>query len=276
VEEIAAGFLVRPASVAQRLVRAKESIRRVGAQVEIPAEPEVPGRLDAALRAIYLMFNEGYSAHAGPTAVRAELCHEAIRLVELLAASPVTDRPDVHALLALLCFQASRLPARSADDGALILLAEQDRGRWDRSLIARGFRALERAATGETLTAYHLEAGIAAAHAAAPRFGDTDWRGILDLYDQLMTVNPSPVVALNRSVALAEVEGPAAALAALEAAAGSPQLARYYLLPATRAALLDRLDRRAEAVLEYRKAHELAGTDQERRWIESRIGRGEG
>jgi RNA polymerase sigma-70 factor (ECF subfamily) len=274
VEEIAAGFLVRPSSVAQRLARAKETIRESGAQVELPADDELPTRLDAVLRAVYLLFNEGYSAHAGDTAVRAELCREAIRLAELLAASPITQRPDVDALLALLCFQASRLPARANDAGALILLAEQNRAQWDHALIARGFRALERAAVGETLTRYHLEAGIAAAHAAAATFAATDWRGILDLYDQLLELHPSPVVALNRAVALAEVEGPAAALAALERTADAPQLTRYYLLPATRAALLDRLDRRTEALAEYWKAFELAGTEQERKWIEKRIGDG--
>ena len=275
VEEIAAGFLARPSAVAQRLVRAKDVLRETQAQVELPADDELPGRLDAVLRAVYLLFNEGYSAHAGDTTVKAELCREAIRLAELLAASPVTQRPDVDALLALLCFQASRLPARADDDGALILLAEQNRALWDRSLIARGFRALERAAVGETLTHYHLEAGIAAAHAAAPTFAATDWRGILDLYDQLLELHPSPVVALNRAVALAEVDGPVAALEALERAAGAPQLTRYYLLPATRAALLDRLGRRAEAAVEYRKALQLAGTEQERRWIEKRIGDGD-
>jgi RNA polymerase sigma-70 factor (ECF subfamily) len=275
VEEIAAGFLARPTAVAQRLVRARETLRRAGAQVELPPDQELPGRLDAVLRAVYLMFNEGYSAHAGPTTVRAELCGEAIRLAELLAASPVTERPDVHALLALLCFQASRLPARADDDGALVLLAEQDRTRWDRGLIARGFRALERAAAGETLSTYHLDAGIAAAHAAAPTFAGTDWRGILDLYDQLLALHPSPIVALNRAVALAEVHGPAAALEALERAADAPQLSRYYLLPATRAALLERLGRRTEATTEYRKALALAGTEQERRWIERRIAENE-
>jgi RNA polymerase sigma-70 factor (ECF subfamily) len=273
VEEIAAGFLARPSAVAQRLVRAKDVLRETQAQVELPADDELPGRLDAVLRAVYLLFNEGYSAHAGDTTVKAELCREAIRLAELLAASPVTQRPDVDALLALLCFQASRLPARADDDGALILLAEQNRALWDRGLIAQGFRALERAAVGETLTRYHLEAGIAAAHAAAPTFAATDWRGILDLYDQLLELHPSPVVALNRAVALAEVDGPAAALEALERAADAPQLTRYYLLPATRAALLDRLGRRAEAAAEYRKALLLAGTEQERRWIGARIGR---
>jgi RNA polymerase sigma-70 factor (ECF subfamily) len=257
--------------VAQRLVRAKDVLRGTGAQVELPADDDLPGRLDAVLRAVYLLFNEGYSAHAGDSAVRAELCREALRLAELLRASPVTQRPDVDALLALLCFQASRLPARADDDGALILLAEQNRALWDRGLIARGFRALERAAVGETLTRYHLEAGIAAAHAAAPTFAATDWRGILDLYDQLLELHPSPVVALNRAVVLAEVEGPAAALDALEDVADAPQLTRYYLLPATRAALLHRLGRLADAAVEYRKALQLAGTEQERRWIQRRI-----
>jgi RNA polymerase sigma-70 factor (ECF subfamily) len=271
VDEIAAALLARPSAIAQRVVRAKETLRAASAEAELPPDHELPARLDAVLRAIYLLFNEGYSAHVGETVVRAELCREAIRLAELLATYQATDRPDVHALVSLLCFQASRLPARADDAGALLLLSAQDRTKWDRALIARGFRALERASAGETLTTYHLEAGIAAAHAAAATFAVTDWRGILDLYDRLVALHPSPVAALNRAVAVAEVHGPAAALEVLAPLADAPQLMNYYLLPATRAAMLERLGRRAAAAGEYARALDQAGTAQERRWIEGRI-----
>ena len=271
VDEIAAALLARPAAVAQRLARAKETLREAGAVAELPADDEMAERLDVVLHAIYLLFNEGYSAHVGETVVRAELCREAIRLAELLGSYLTTDWPDVHALLSLLCFQASRLPARADDAGSLLLLAEQDRGRWDRALIARGLREMERAAAGETLSPFHLEAAIAAVHAAAPTFADTDWHAILDLYDRLLRLHPSPVVALNRAVAVAEVHGPAAALDILGPLADAPQLRHYYLLPATRAAMLERIGSRGAAVEAYGEALTLAGTDQERRWIEAKI-----
>jgi RNA polymerase sigma-70 factor, ECF subfamily len=232
VEEIAAAFLAESEAIAQRLVRAKRQIREQAIAIEIPAEEELGGRLDSVLDVLYLLFNEGYSAHGGPNLTRAELCGEAIRLAEILAGNPATDRPVVHALLALMLLQASRLPARVDEAGDILLLAEQDRGVWDQELIGRGLRHLDRAASGRTITAYHVEAAIAAAHAVAVDDAATDWGYVVRLYDDLLAIKPSPVVELNRAIALAMTEGPAAGIAAIDRIEQDPALARYYLLPA--------------------------------------------
>ena len=232
VEEIAAAFLAESEAIAQRLVRAKRQIREQAIAIEIPAEEELGGRLDSVLDVLYLLFNEGYSAHGGPNLTRAELCGEAIRLAEILAGNPATDRPVVHALLALMLLQASRLPARVDEAGDVLLLAEQDRGVWDQELIGRGLRHLDRAASGRTITAYHVEAAIAAAHAVAVDDAATDWGYVVRLYDDLLAIKPSPVVELNRAIALAMTEGPAAGIAAIDRVEQDPALARYYLLPA--------------------------------------------
>jgi RNA polymerase sigma-70 factor, ECF subfamily len=232
VEEIAAAFLAEGDAIAQRLVRAKRQIREQAIAIEIPAEDELGGRLDSVLDVLYLLFNEGYSAHGGPNLTRAELCGEAIRLAEILAGNPATDRPVVHALLALMLLQASRLPARVDEAGDVLLLAEQDRGVWDQELIGRGLRHLDRAASGRTITAYHVEAAIAAAHAVAVDDAATDWGYVVRLYDDLLAIKASPVVELNRAIALAMAEGPAAGIAAIERIEQDPALAHYYLLPA--------------------------------------------
>jgi RNA polymerase sigma-70 factor (ECF subfamily) len=232
VDEIAAAFLVESDTIAQRLVRAKRQIREQAIAIEIPVEDELGGRLGSVLDVLYLLFNEGYSAHGGPNLTRAELCGEAIRLAEILAGNPATDRPVVHALLALMLLQASRLPARVDEAGDVLLLAEQDRGSWDQELIGRGLRHLERAASGRTITAYHVEAAIAAAHAVAVNDDATDWGYIVRLYDDLLAVKPSPVVELNRAIALAMAEGPTVGIAAIERIESDPALARYCLLPA--------------------------------------------
>jgi RNA polymerase sigma-70 factor, ECF subfamily len=232
VEEIAAAFLAESEAIAQRLVRAKRQIREQAIAIEIPAEEELGGRLDSVLDVLYLLFNEGYSAHGGPNLTRAELCGEAIRLAEILAGNPATDRPVVHALLALMLLQASRLPARVDEAGDVLLLAEQDRGVWDQELIGRGLHHLDRAASGRTITAYHVEAAIAAAHAVAVDDAATDWGYVVRLYDDLLAIKPSPVVELNRAIALAMTEGPAAGIAAIGRIEQDPALARYYLLPA--------------------------------------------
>ena len=232
VDEIAAAFLVESEAIAQRLVRAKRQIREQAIAIEIPVEDELGGRLASVLDVLYLLFNEGYSAHGGPNLTRAELCGEAIRLAEILAGNPATDLPVVHALLALMLLQASRLPARVDEAGDILLLAEQDRGAWDQELIGRGLRHLERAASGGTITAYHVEAAIAAAHAVAVNDDATDWGYIVRLYDDLLAVKPSPVVELNRAIALAMAEGPAVGIAAIERIESDPALARYCLLPA--------------------------------------------
>ncbi len=271
VEEIAAAFLARPATVAQRLVRAKRQIRAERLSLEIPAAEALPARLDSMLDVLYLLFNEGYAAHGGDNLVRAELCGEAIRLARLVAGHPPTDRPPVHALLALVLLQSSRLPARADAAGDVLLLAEQDRSRWDHALIAEGLQHLGRAAAGETVSVFHVEAAIAACHAAAPDEASTDWPYVLRLYDDLLALKPSPVVALNRAIALAMVDGPAAGIRALEALKRHRPLARYHLLPAALAALWRRAGVPATAARYYRAALALPSSSPERRFLQRRL-----
>ena len=197
VPEIARAFLARRSTIAQRLVRAQRRIRELRIPFEIPAPAELDGRLAEVLEVLYLLFNEGYGAHGGDSLVRSELCGEALRLASELAENPVTRRPAVDALVALLAFQSSRLPSRIDARGELVLLADQDRSSWDRRLIRLAFAHLERSAAGLEESTYHLEAGIAAHHAAAADSAETDWAAILELYDRLYEKNPSPVVALN-------------------------------------------------------------------------------
>lgn len=271
VTEIARAFLAKPATVAQWLVRAQRRIRERGLPFEVPGPAELSERLTAVLEVFYLMFNEGYGASDGDELVRRELCAEALRLTEELATLPATGRPEVHALAALLAFQASRLPARVDGDGNLVRLTDQDRRLWDRRLIHRGFAHLERAAAGDHLTAYHLQAAIAAQHAAAPDSGATDWPAILDLYDQLLELNRSPVVALNRAVALARVEGPEAALAALAEIEGHPAVAGYYLFHATRGELLREIGPSEAAARAFRRALTCPASGPERRFLEGKL-----
>jgi RNA polymerase sigma-70 factor (ECF subfamily) len=205
--EIARAFLETEPTVAQRLVRAKRKLRDVAEPFEVPAGEQLADRLDAVLEVLYLVFNEGYATHRGEEAVRADLCAEALRLVELLTRLPRTAEPRVHALAALFCFQAARLPARAASPGAVLVLDEQDRSLWDRELIRRGLHHFECSARGTELTAYHLQAEIASCHALADSLEATDWARICAAYDALLGIAPSPVVALNRAVALASSEG---------------------------------------------------------------------
>jgi RNA polymerase sigma-70 factor (ECF subfamily) len=214
--EIARAFLADERAIAQRIVRAKRTLGDARATFAIPAPNELPARLDGVLRVLYLIFNEGYQAHSGADPIRADLCEEAIRLVELLASHPVGDVARTHALAALLLFQASRLPARVDDDGNLFVLEEQDRSLWDRRLIDRAHRHLERAGRGEGVSTYHWEAAIAACHASAPEFARTDWRTIVECYDALSRMHDSPVIALNRAIAIAMLEGPARGIAEIE------------------------------------------------------------
>jgi len=271
VREIAAGFLARESTIAQRLTRAKRRIR----EAKIPfakVDPELlPERLPSVLDVLYLMFNEGYTAHDGDRLVRRDICNEALRLAVLIADHPVTGTPEANALCALFCFQAARFPTRQDAAGELLLLADQERAAWDRDLIGQGLIRLEHAAEGDRLSALHLEAGIASCHAVAPSFEATDWRAILGYYDQLAGLRDSPVVALNRAVALAMSDGPAAGLAALDAIAECPQLADYYLLPATRGELSRRLGDRAAARRHLSHALTLAPTDLARRFLKRRL-----
>jgi len=229
--EIAKAFLSEEATVAQRLVRAKRQIRDEDIGFDLPTGKELAARLDSALEVIYLMFNEGYVAQSGQDLVRQDLCGEALRLARLLAASSV-GTPRVHALVALMAFQAARLGARIDPAGELALLEDQDRTKWDQSLLALGFHHFGLSAEGPQISPYHLQAAIAAVHARAPSSSKTDWEMILDLYDQLMEISPSPIVALNRVVAVSKVRGIQPALLELRSLAAEPSLQTYYLLPA--------------------------------------------
>jgi len=269
--EIARAFLLSEDAVEQRLVRAKRLVRERGLRFELPGEVDLPNRLDAVLEVLYLLFNEGYGAHRGGSLVRADLVREAIRLGSLLLETEATRPPKARALLALFLLQGARLGARTAPDGTLVLLAEQDRSAWDASMIALGLDQLRLAAAGDELSTYHLEAGIAACHAAASSAEATDWDRILSLYDLLAALAPSPIVALNRAVAVAMVRGAEEALREVDAIAPQEALARYYLLPATRGELLRRTGDLAAAARAYADALELAGTDPERRFLERRL-----
>jgi RNA polymerase sigma-70 factor (ECF subfamily) len=267
VPEIARAFLTKEATIAQRLVRAKRAIRQQNLPYAMPEARDLPARLDAVLDALYLLFNEGYGATHGETLVRDDLCAEAIRLTTILAAHPAGDVPKVHALLALMLLHAARLPGRTDDAGDFLTLEAQDRTRWDRALIATGMRELLRAACGNELTAYHLQASIAACHATARTYAETDWPRILAAYDDLMARAPSPVVALNRAVAMAMVRGPEAGLAELETIRAMPGMAAYSLFHATRATFRAHTGDNDGARTAFTDALARAWTEPERRFL---------
>jgi RNA polymerase sigma-70 factor (ECF subfamily) len=269
--EIARAFLIQETTAAQRIVRAKKLIRERDLTFELPDHQLPRDRLDSVLEALYLMFNEGY-ASGGDQLLRRDLCEEAIRLARLTASHPATRAPQCDALLALFLLQSAREPARVDDRGDLFLLREQDRSLWDRSRIAEGILHLGRCADGDRLTRYHLEAGIAAEHGAAPDFAATNWASIAEQYEQLLALNPSPVVALNRAVALAQAHGAAAGLRELEKIEHHPALQRYHLLPAAMGALWRELGdaRAAERYLKRALACECSAP--ERRLLEKQIG----
>ena len=269
--EIARAFLVSEPTIAQRIVRAKRVLRDEQVPFTLPSGRELQARLDSVLEVVYLMFNEGYSAHAGEELIREDLCEEALRLARLVAGAPDTSVPAAHALAALLAFQAARIPARVDASGEMVLLEEQDRRRWNGSLVALGFAHLERSAAGERMTAYHLQAAIAAVHARGPDADSTDWPTILELYDELLAINPSPVVALNRVVAFSRVAGAHAALPVLAELEANPSLACYYLLPAVKAALLQDTGDHAGAAAAYRAAAALPCSAPERRFLARRL-----
>ncbi|MET7646851.1 RNA polymerase sigma factor [Streptomyces sp. NPDC005426] len=276
-EEIARAFLTTEPTVAQRIVRAKRALGRAGVPFEVPYGPERAARLGSVLEVIYLVFNEGYAATAGEDWLRPALCEDALRLARVLAGL-MPDEPEVHALAALLELQASRTAARTGPDGAPVLLADQNRARWDRLLIRRGLAALLRAAgtaaeAGQALGPYALQAAIAACHARAARYEDTDWAAITALYDRLAALAPSPVVELNRAVAVAMAEGPAAGLVLVDALVADPALKGYHLLPSVRGDLLERMGRTDEARAEFVRAAELTRNARERALLLGRAGR---
>ncbi len=271
IGEIARAFHMREAAIMKTLTRARQTIRDKGLQFAIPDNEDLGARLDAVNAAVYLLFNEGYLAHSGDRLVRAELCREAIRVVELILASRPLDPGKIHALAALMYLQASRLDARVDAKGRLLTIAEQDRSRWDQRLIRMGLGHLDASMHSTSQSPYHLQAAIAACHALAPTFEDTDWRRILELYDHLLTIEPSPTVALNRSVAVMMTEGPEAAIALLSVLEKEGALRDDHLLPALLADFNRRAGNEREAEAHYQKALTLAQGLPEKEFLRRRI-----
>ena len=271
VTEIARAFLTTDAAIAKRLTRAKQKIRDAHIPFEIPAGAEIARRLDGVLQALYLLFNEGYKASSGDKLVREEICQEAIRLATLLAAHPVGNRPKTHALLALMLLNGARFPTRVDEEGNLLLLESQDRGQWDQALIARGMRHFAQSAAGDEITEYHLQAAITACHCGARDYESTDWQQILSLYDALLAFDPSPVVALNRAIAVANLRGPAAGLEAIAAIPDRDKLSSYYLLHAVLGEFESRQNHRAVAARHFQEALRLAESRSERAFLEKKL-----
>src|SRR2546428_2298346 len=271
VTEISRAFLTTEAAIAKRVTRAKQKIQEAHVPFEIPVGDELTRRLDGVLQSLYLLFNEGYKASSGDKLVREELCNEAIRLTELLAKHRAGNQPKTHALLALMLLNAARTSARQDDEGNLLRLEEQDRTRWDQPMVERGMSHLRESASGEAVSEYHLQAGIAACHATAKDYSLTNWGRILSLYDRLMEFDDSPVIALNRAVAIANSHGPQAGLEAVRAIRDHEKLASYYLFYSVIGELEMRMNNREAAAEQFRKAFELAETKSERAFLLKRL-----
>ncbi len=270
--EIAAALLAKEGTIAQRLTRAKASLVASGAEFELPGSAELAQRLEGVLSVLYLLFNEGYRSHRGESLTRVDLVHEAVRLCALLTEQEETARPEVHALLALMLLQGARLPARVDTAGEVITLADQQRELWDAVWIGAGFANFAKSIGGERVTAYHIEAAIASLHASAASYAETDWVAIVAQYDQLLALRDDPVVKLNRAVAVAKAEGPAAGLACLDVmeSAAAP-LENYLLRHATRAFLCWELGDRERALRAFAAALRLPCSEPERRLLERRV-----
>jgi len=271
VTEISRAFLTTEAATAKRLTRARQKIQEARIAFEIPSGPDLIPRLDGVLHALYLLFNEGYKASAGENLIRKDICDEAIRLGTLLSSHAVGNQPATHALLALMFLNTARMPARLDPDDNLVRLCDQDRSKWDQSLIARGMFELAESASGPIVTIYHLQAGIAACHCAAPDQQSTDWSKILELYDQWIAFDNSPVVALNRAVAVAEVRGPAEGLAAIRTIGDLKSLENYYLLHSVLGELELRMNHCLAAAVHLEKALSLAEIKSERNFLEQKL-----
>jgi RNA polymerase sigma-70 factor (ECF subfamily) len=271
VPEIAQAFLAQEPAIAQRLVRVKRFIRDRDIPLDLPVASEMPARLDSVLEVLYLMFNEGYAAHVGESLVRHDLVQEAIRLTRMLTRQPLTAQPKTHALLALMLLQAARIPARADADGDLFVLEEQDRSKWDRTMIVQGLQHLDASATGDDVSSYHLQAGIAAAHAVAPTYAATDWKEIVSLYEELLNVEPSPIVVLNRAIALSRVEGAAAGLCALASLRDDPSVSNYFLYHATLGELSRESGDVGAANRHFRNALKLPSSEPARRFLSRKL-----
>jgi RNA polymerase sigma factor (sigma-70 family) len=276
VGEVAGAFLSSPAAVEKRLIRAKKVLAKTPSLFELTEPKQVSSRLCAVQRALYLLFNEGYHGSSAEHPVAAELCAEAIRLARLLVGPPLAPEPSSRALLALMCLNAARLPGRLDAEGNLTPLESQDRSRWDRKLLDEGLALLDQSARGEEVSEYHLEAAISAVHAQATRAQDTDWPRIVSLYDVLHEMRPTPVVAMNRAIAIAQAQGPERGLEALQAIANRKRLGRYPFFAAALGELELRVGQREQACAHFRQAQALARSPMEQRFFaeRARIARG--